>query len=50
MNEFLIILGTILVTVIGSYYFILCAIANARIVITAKQDALMAKLIEIKLR
>jgi hypothetical protein len=50
MEPLLICTGVILVTIAITYWFILCAIANAKKAIIAKQDALMAKLIEIKNR
>jgi hypothetical protein len=50
MNDILIFTGAILITIAITYWFILCAVADAKKVITAKQDAIMAKLIEIKPR
>jgi hypothetical protein len=52
MNETILYAGIILVAFGGvvCYCFILCSIRDTRNVIVAKQDAIMAKLIEIKLR
>jgi hypothetical protein len=50
MDELLICTGLIVITIGVAFWFILSAIADAKKIITAKQDALMAKLIEIKNR
>jgi CHASE3 domain sensor protein len=50
MNELIMIGILLFVTIVGVYYFILCSISNTRKQIIAKQDAIMAKLIEIKHR
>ena len=52
MNELLICAGIVIATIGGvfCYCFILRSIRDTRNIITAKQDAIMAKLIEIKFR
>ena len=50
MDELLMCTGAILVTIIGSYWFILSEITDARKAIIIKQDAIMAKLIDAKFR
>jgi hypothetical protein len=50
MDELMFLTGVTLVSFGVACYFIVVEIANLKKAITAKQDAIMAKLIEIKLR
>jgi hypothetical protein len=50
MDELLMCTGAVLLVIGVTYCFTLLAIVKAKKTITAKQDAIMAKLIEIKPR